>query len=55
MFRRVVGRAGLTAWEYHRLMGTLSRAMKRLGAWPPPAVKGKLPPDDEADDADPPA
>ena len=38
MFRRVIGRAGLTAWEYHRLMGTLSRSMKRLGAWPPPAV-----------------
>lgn len=48
MFRRVLGRAGVTAWEYHRLMGTLSRSMKRLGAWPPPAVKnGASVPDDE--------
>ena len=38
MFQRVMGRAGVTAWEYHRLMGTLSRAIKRLGAWPPPGV-----------------
>lgn len=38
MFRRVIGRAGLTAWEYHRLMGAQSRALKRLGAWPPPGV-----------------
>ncbi|HET6405079.1 MAG TPA: TrmJ/YjtD family RNA methyltransferase [Candidatus Thermoplasmatota archaeon] len=38
MFRRVLGRAGLTAWEYHRLMGTFSRTLKRLGAWPPPGV-----------------
>ena len=38
MFRRVIGRAGLTAWEYHRLMGVFSRSLKRLGAWPPPGV-----------------
>lgn len=36
MMRRVLGRAGLTSWEYHRMMGTLSRSLKRLGAWPPP-------------------
>ncbi|HUR70314.1 MAG TPA: TrmH family RNA methyltransferase [Candidatus Thermoplasmatota archaeon] len=57
MWRRVIGRAGLTAWEYHRLMGTLSRAMKRLGAWPPPAVANGPPvpePDEEgADDERP--
>lgn len=48
MFRRVVGRAGLSAWEYHRLMGVFSRSLKRLGAWPPPGVgDGKLPADDE--------
>ena len=38
MMQRVLGRAGVTAWEYHRLMGTFSRALKRLGAWPPPGV-----------------
>ena len=38
MFRRVIGRAGLSAWEYHRLMGVFSRSLKRLGAWPPPGV-----------------
>lgn len=36
MFRRVIGRAGITSWEYHRLMGTMSRSLKRLGKWPPP-------------------
>lgn len=38
MLRRVIGRAGLTSWEYHRIMGTLSRSLKRLGAWPPQGV-----------------
>lgn len=38
MFRRVIGRAGLSAWEYYRLMGVFSRSLKRLGAWPPPGV-----------------
>jgi TrmH family RNA methyltransferase len=40
MFRRFVGRAGLTSWEYHRLMGTMSRQLKLLGKWPPPGVGG---------------
>jgi tRNA/rRNA methyltransferase len=40
MIQRLVGRAGITAWEYHRFMGLLSRALKRLGAWPPPGVGG---------------
>ncbi|HVM44392.1 MAG TPA: TrmJ/YjtD family RNA methyltransferase, partial [Candidatus Thermoplasmatota archaeon] len=48
MFRRLIGRAGLTSWDYHRLMGTFSRTLKRLGAWPPPGVgEGELV--DEAD------
>lgn len=41
MFRRIIGRAGITAWEYHRLMGPLSRSLKRLGGWPPPGVGGE--------------
>lgn len=41
MFRRLIGRAGLTSWEYHRLMGTFSRTLKRLGNWPPPGVGGR--------------
>lgn len=53
MFRRVIGRAGLTAWEYHRLMGTLSRSAKRLGAWPPPGVGDGTFADDERDEPDP--
>jgi TrmH family RNA methyltransferase len=40
MFRRVIGRSGLTSWEYHRLMGTISRQLKTLGKWPPPGVGG---------------
>lgn len=35
MFRRVVGRARLSRWEFHRLMGVLSGSMKGLGHWPP--------------------
>lgn len=54
MFRRLVGRAGLTAWEYHRLMGTLSRSMKRLGAWPPPSVQQGVEAFED-DDAPPPS
>ncbi len=38
MFRRLMGRAGITAWEYHRVMGTLGRALRGLDAWPPPGV-----------------
>ena len=54
MFRRVLGRAGLTAWEYHRLMGTLSRSAKRLGAWPPPGVgDGTFADDEEKDEPAP--
>ena len=50
MFRRVIGRAGLTSWEYHRLMGTFSRTLKARGAWPPPGVKATEdePKDDDA-------
>ncbi len=28
IIRRILGRAGLTKWEYHRLMGVLSRTLK---------------------------
>src|SRR5438067_12367004 len=38
MFRRVIGRAGITSWEYHRLMGAMSRSLKLMGRWPPPGV-----------------
>jgi TrmH family RNA methyltransferase len=38
MFRRLMGRAGLTAWEYHRMMGTIGRSLRGLHAWPPPGV-----------------
>ncbi len=34
MIRRVIGRSGLTAWEYHRFMGLLSRSLKTRGSWP---------------------
>lgn len=50
MFRRLTGRAGLTSWDYHRLMGTFSRSLKRLGAWPPPGVgEGELVDEDESE------
>lgn len=50
MLQRVLGRAGLTAWEYHRIMGTLSRSLKRLGGWPPPGVgNARVDEDDEGD------
>jgi TrmH family RNA methyltransferase len=52
MFRRVVGRAGLSSWEYHRLMGTMSRQLKLLGKWPPPGVGGWQEPADDAQGAD---
>lgn len=42
MFRRLMGRAGLTAWEYHRVMGTLGRALRGLRSWPPPGVGSGL-------------
>lgn len=51
MIRRVVGRAGLTAYEYHRMMGTLSRSLKRMKHWPPPNLRD-IPPDPDAEDAD---
>lgn len=54
MLQRVLGRAGVTAWEYHRIMGTFSRALKRLGAWPPPGVGDGTFAQDEADDDEPP-
>ena len=56
MLRRIIGRAGLTSYEYHRTMGVLSRSLKRMKAWPVPGIRD-LPPDDEADDdaAGPPA
>jgi tRNA/rRNA methyltransferase len=34
--RRVLGRTRLSTWEYHRLMGLISRALKKLEAWPLP-------------------
>ncbi|MFW6064747.1 MAG: RNA methyltransferase [Candidatus Natronoplasma sp.] len=30
MFRRVLGRASLTKWEYHRLMGVFSQILKEI-------------------------
>lgn len=53
VLRRVVGRAGLTSWEFHRVMGVLSRSLKTLRAWPPPDV-AFLPPDDEDEPGDAP-
>lgn len=48
MFQRLIGRAGITSWEYHRLMGTFSRALKARGQWPPPGVgTGWKPPKEE--------
>src|SRR5438067_8858164 len=47
MFRRVIGRAGLTSWEYHRLMGAMSRSLKLMWGWPPPGVGS--PPEEDAD------
>jgi len=38
MFQRLIGRAGLTSWDYHRVMGVLSRSLKTLKAWPPPGL-----------------
>ena len=35
-FRRVVGRAVLTRWEYHRIMGMFTRTAKFLEKTPPP-------------------
>lgn len=32
--RRVFGRTRLSTWEYHRIMGVLSRALKAMDAWP---------------------
>lgn len=29
LFRRIIGRAGLSKWEFHRLMGVFSRAIKK--------------------------
>jgi TrmH family RNA methyltransferase len=29
LFRRIIGRAGLSKWEFHRLMGVFSRVIKR--------------------------
>lgn len=46
MFRRVIGRAGLTRWEYHRMMGVFSTTLKRLGKWPVKDLPD-LPPFDE--------
>lgn len=32
--RRVFGRTRLSTWEYHRIMGVLSKTLKALDAWP---------------------
>ncbi len=32
--RRIFGRTRLSTWEYHRLMGVLSKALKSMDAWP---------------------
>lgn len=32
--RRVFGRTRLSTWEYHRVMGVLSKALKAMDAWP---------------------
>lgn len=47
--RRIVGRAGLSVWEYHRMMGFFSPALKRLKAWPPKGVPADFDPDGESD------
>lgn len=53
MFQRVVGRAGLTSWEYHRMMGVLGRSLRRMNAWPPPALREiDLPPEEDAAEDD---
>ncbi|MHB8604985.1 MAG: RNA methyltransferase [Thermoplasmatota archaeon] len=44
-FRRVVGRSGLTKWEFHRLMGVYSTTLKRLGKWPLPDLDVPKEPD----------
>lgn len=51
MFRRVIGRSGLSSWEYHRLMGVFSRSLKVLKGWPVPGI-GDIPeePDEPADE-----
>lgn len=51
MFKRLVGRAGLTSWEYHRLMGVFSRSLRRMNAWPIPGLTGKYSESDEAPEA----
>lgn len=56
MFKRVIGRAGITSWEYHRLMGVFSRSLRRMGAWPIPGLKGKYAqPEDEDEGSDEPS
>jgi TrmH family RNA methyltransferase len=45
MFRRLVGRAALTRWEYHRMMGAIAAILKAQKAWPVPGI-AELP-DDE--------
>lgn len=45
--RRLLGRARVSVWDYHRLMGILSETLKTLGAWPPPAERWSPEPDDE--------
>ncbi len=32
--RRIFGRTRLSTWEYHRVMGVLSKALKAMDAWP---------------------
>ncbi len=32
--RRVFGRTRLSTWEYHRMMGVISKGLKSMGAWP---------------------
>lgn len=36
MFRKFVGRAVMTRWEFHRIMGLFTNPLKRMGKWPPP-------------------
>lgn len=50
-FRRVVGRAVLTRWEYHRIMGVFTRAHKFLERTPPFWVREAAEDDEGPEDA----
>jgi tRNA C32,U32 (ribose-2'-O)-methylase TrmJ len=53
MFRRVIGRAVLSKWEYHRLMGVQAGTLKRLKKWPVKDLADWAEPDDAGDPEEP--